>query len=200
MITYFVLWCYLLIQGMAHIHMSSAFSKRQGVTCSNRSSNYIWEFEFFSLFSSATEVTWRCSICPIESGEKHYTASNICVYERGWAAGGGSWIDLWRNQWTPTQQGCTYRCAYGRERCPLDQRNRMRLRNCMQSWKKTIISDSTPFCRVDTRLDREKTSPFWRINFLVEKFAEITREWQLTASFLLSWDLIPAHSMEPHVQ
>jgi hypothetical protein len=33
MITYFVLWCYLLIQGMAQIHRSSAFSKRWGVTC-----------------------------------------------------------------------------------------------------------------------------------------------------------------------
>jgi hypothetical protein len=32
MITYFVLWCYLLIQGMAQIHRSSAFSKRRGVT------------------------------------------------------------------------------------------------------------------------------------------------------------------------
>jgi hypothetical protein len=32
MITFFVLWCYLLIQGMAQIHRSSAFSKRQGVT------------------------------------------------------------------------------------------------------------------------------------------------------------------------
>jgi hypothetical protein len=32
MITYFVLWCYLLIQGMAQIHRSSAFSKRQGAT------------------------------------------------------------------------------------------------------------------------------------------------------------------------
>jgi hypothetical protein len=30
MITYFVLWCYLLIQGMVQIHRSSAFSKRQG--------------------------------------------------------------------------------------------------------------------------------------------------------------------------
>jgi hypothetical protein len=32
MITYFVLWCYLLIQGIAQIHRSSAFSKRRGVT------------------------------------------------------------------------------------------------------------------------------------------------------------------------
>jgi hypothetical protein len=32
MITYFVLWCYLLIQEMAQIHRSSAFSERQGVT------------------------------------------------------------------------------------------------------------------------------------------------------------------------
>jgi hypothetical protein len=32
MITYFVLWCYLLIQGMAQIHRSSAFCKRRGVT------------------------------------------------------------------------------------------------------------------------------------------------------------------------
>jgi hypothetical protein len=32
MITYFVLWCYLLIQGMAQTHRSSAFSKRRGVT------------------------------------------------------------------------------------------------------------------------------------------------------------------------
>jgi hypothetical protein len=32
MITYFVLWCYLLIQGMAQIHRSSAFSKRRGIT------------------------------------------------------------------------------------------------------------------------------------------------------------------------
>jgi hypothetical protein len=32
MITYFVLWCYLLIQGMAQIHRSSVFSKRRGVT------------------------------------------------------------------------------------------------------------------------------------------------------------------------
>jgi hypothetical protein len=30
MITYFVLWCYLLIQGMAQIHRSSAFSKKAG--------------------------------------------------------------------------------------------------------------------------------------------------------------------------
>jgi hypothetical protein len=30
MITYFVLWCYLLIQGMAQIHRSSAFSKKVG--------------------------------------------------------------------------------------------------------------------------------------------------------------------------
>jgi hypothetical protein len=32
MITYFVLWCYLLIQGMAQIHRSFAFSKRWGTT------------------------------------------------------------------------------------------------------------------------------------------------------------------------
>jgi hypothetical protein len=32
MITYFVLWCYLLIQGMVQIHRSFAFSKRQGAT------------------------------------------------------------------------------------------------------------------------------------------------------------------------
>jgi hypothetical protein len=32
MITHFVLWCYLLIQGMAHIHRRSAFSKRRVVT------------------------------------------------------------------------------------------------------------------------------------------------------------------------
>jgi hypothetical protein len=32
MISHFVLWCYLLIQGMAQIHRSSAFSKRRGVT------------------------------------------------------------------------------------------------------------------------------------------------------------------------
>jgi hypothetical protein len=30
MITYFVLWCYLLIQGMAQIHRSYAFSKKAG--------------------------------------------------------------------------------------------------------------------------------------------------------------------------
>jgi hypothetical protein len=30
MITYFVLWCYPLIQGMAQIHRSSAFSKKAG--------------------------------------------------------------------------------------------------------------------------------------------------------------------------
>jgi hypothetical protein len=32
MITYFVLWCYLLIQGMAQIHRRFAFSKRRVVT------------------------------------------------------------------------------------------------------------------------------------------------------------------------
>jgi hypothetical protein len=32
MITHFILWCYLLIQGMAHIHRRSAFSKRRVVT------------------------------------------------------------------------------------------------------------------------------------------------------------------------
>jgi hypothetical protein len=39
MITHFVLWCYLLIQGMAQIHRSSAFSKRQGVTNISKSTN-----------------------------------------------------------------------------------------------------------------------------------------------------------------
>jgi hypothetical protein len=43
MITYFVLWCYLLIQGMAQIHRSSAFSKRRGVTLLSPES-HLWRW------------------------------------------------------------------------------------------------------------------------------------------------------------